>query len=326
MSLISDSLAKKGLAKQTLEIIMASWRPSTHKQYSTYLNKWQVFCKSNGVDILLPTVEQVLQFLTELYQAECGYSALNTARSALATIILLPGNIQIGNHPLISRFLKGVFQTRPTLPRYTQIWNIDVVINYLRSLSPATMVTLKELTLKVTMLLMLLSGQRIQTIQMLSIDYMHITNSCVKFKVHDKVKQTRPGCHVQDLSFKAYAPDRRLCILTYLKRYLDLTESLRKEEKQLLISFSKPHKAVSKDTISRWLKSVLDTAGIDTSVFSAYSVRSASTSAAKAKGASMDQVLSAGGWSAASTFGKYYNKPIIKQTETDYATIVLKDS
>lgn len=302
---------------------MASWRPSTHKQYSTYLKKWQGFCEVNDVDIFLPTVEQVLQFLTELYQAKCGYSVLNTARSALATVVMLPGNIKIGDHPLISRFLKGVFQMRPALPRYTQIWDIDVVLNYLRTLSPANKLNLKMLTYKVTMLLMLLSGQRIQTVQMLNIDFMKITNCAARFKVYDKVKQTRPGNHLQDLSFKAYAPDRRLCILTYLRQYLMVTEPLRGNEKQLLISFAKPHKPVSRDTISRWLNSVLESAGIDTNIFTAYSVRSASTSAAKSKGASMEQVLSAGGWSAASTFGKYYNKPIMK-LDNDYGALVLK--
>lgn len=173
------------------------------------------------------------------------------------------------------------------------------------------------------MLLMLLSGQRIQTVQMLNIDFMKITNCAARFKVYDKVKQTRPGNHLQDLSFKAYAPDRRLCILTYLRQYLMVTEPLRGNEKQLLISFAKPHKPVSRDTISRWLNSVLESAGIDTNIFTAYSVRSASTSAAKSKGASMEQVLSAGGWSAASTFGKYYNKPIMK-LDNDYGALVLK--
>lgn len=90
------------------------------------------------------------------------------------------------------------------------------------------------------------------------------------------------------------------------------------------ISFAKPHKPVSWDTISRWLNSLLESAAIDTSIFTAYSVRTASTSAAKSKGASMEQVLSAGGWSAASTFGKYYNKPIMKQLDNDYGAIVLK--
>lgn len=174
------------------------------------------------------------------------------------------------------------------------------------------------------MLLMLLSGQRIQTIKMLNIEYMTITESTVRFKIQDKVKQTRPGKHLQDLCFKAYAPDRRRCIITYLRHYLTLTESLRGSDKQLLISFAKPHKPVSRDTISRWLKSVLESAGIDTSVFTAYSVRSASTSAAQSKGASMDQVLTAGGWSAASTFGKYYNKPIMRHMDDDYGSIVLR--
>ena len=53
-------------------------------------------------------------------------------------------------------------------------------------------------------------------------------------------------------------------------------------------------------------------------------MRSASTSAAKSKGASMEQVLSAGGWSATSTFAKYYNKPVMNQLDNDYGAIVLK--
>ena len=249
MSLVRTSLKRTGISEEALNIIMASWRPSTHKQYSTYIKKWQTFCEGNDVDIFSPAVEEVLQFLTKLYQANCGYSSLNTARSALATVVILPGNIRIGDHPLISRFLKGVFQMRPALPRYTEIWDIDIVLNYLRTISPANKLNLKLLTYKVTMLLTLLTGQRIQTIQLLNIDFMKITSSCVRFKVHDKVKQTRPGSHLKDLSFKAYAPDRRLCILTYLTQYLVETEPLRTNGKQLLISFAKPHTPVSRDTI-----------------------------------------------------------------------------
>lgn len=129
-----------------------------------YLNKWKEFCGKLHIDIFSPTVQQVLTFLTDLYEANASYSTLNTARSALSTIITLPGNISVGNHPLVARFLKGVFQIRPAMPRYKQIWDIDIVLNYLRTASPATKLSLKDLTCKVTMLLMLLSGQRIQTI------------------------------------------------------------------------------------------------------------------------------------------------------------------
>ena len=73
-----------------------------------------------------PPVEEVLHFLTELFEASCGYSALNTARSALSTFIVLPGNMS-----LVTRFMKGVFQSRPTFPKYTEIWDLNVVLCYL---------------------------------------------------------------------------------------------------------------------------------------------------------------------------------------------------
>ena len=60
------------------------------------------------------------------------------------------------------------------------------------------------------------------------------------------------------------------CVYTYLKEYLARTEKLRGQETQLLISFQKPYKGVSTDTIGRWAKTVLSQAGIDTAIFSAY--------------------------------------------------------
>ena len=265
----------------------------------------------------------MLHFLTELFEDNCGYSALNTARSALSTFIVLPGNISVGNHPLVTRFMKGVYQSRPTFPKYTEIWDVNVVLSYLKTLSPVAKLSLKDLTYKVTMMLMLLSGQRIQTIQLLDLKDMTMSKSQFTFKVSSKVKHTKPGRHLQDLKFKAYAPDRRLCIYTYLQKYLVVTKPLRGDETKLLISFNKPHQAVSRDTIRRWIKQVLSNSGIDTNVFSTHSTRSASVSAANSKGVPLDKILSAGGWSRASTFSKYYNKPIVNTHGCDYGSSLL---
>lgn len=64
MSVIRESLQCKGIPQHTLSIIMASWRESTKKQYGTYLQKWQGFCSRRSVDPLSPSVNQVLEFLT----------------------------------------------------------------------------------------------------------------------------------------------------------------------------------------------------------------------------------------------------------------------
>ena len=139
----------------------------------------------------------MLHFLTELFEANCGYIALNTARRTLSTFVVLPGNISVGNHPLVTRFMKGVFQSRPTFPKYAEIWDVNVVLSYLKTLSPVAKLSLKDLTYKVTMMLMLLSGQRIQTIQLLDLKDMTMSKSQFTFKVSSKVKHTKPGRHLQ---------------------------------------------------------------------------------------------------------------------------------
>lgn len=323
MSCIRQSLQNKGLSENTLRVIMASWRQSTQKQYAGHLQKWQRFCCRRNIDIFSPSVAEVLDFLTELFESSCSYSTLNTARSALSTIITLPGNISIGNHPLVTRFLKGAFQTRPTLPKYTSIWDVKVVLNYLKTFSLASKLTLKDLTLKLTIFLMLVSSQRIQTVQLLDIEHMKVCTSTVEFIIPCKVKQTRPGKHLKNLNFKAYAPDERLCVYHYLTKYLEVTKPLRtQEQSQLLVSFAKPRGTVSRNTVSRWLKSVLCNSGIDTSQFTAYSTRGASVSAAKTRNTPMDIILSAGGWSNIFTFSKYYNK-VINTQESFFADNVL---
>ena len=78
----------------------------------------------------------------------------------------------------------------------------------------------------------------------------------------------------------------------------------------LLISFQKPYKGVTIDTISRWLRIVLKLAGIDTAKFTGYSTRAASTSAANRTNIPITKILESAGWSNATTFNKFYNKPV----------------
>ena len=81
-----------------------------------------------------PSESQVLMFLTELFDAGEGYSAINTARSALSSFITSEAGITIGNFPSVKRFMKGVFALRPSLPRYEFIWDVNIVLDYLKIL------------------------------------------------------------------------------------------------------------------------------------------------------------------------------------------------
>ena len=54
----------------------------------------------------------------------------------------------------------------------------------------------------------------------------------------------------------------------------------------------------------------MESAGIDTSIFKAHTVRSALTSAASMQGVTTEDILVAADWSTESSFQRFYYKPV----------------
>ena len=85
---------------------------------------------------------------------------------------------------------------------------------------------------------------------------------------------------------------------------------MRASEKFLFLTAVPKHHPATASTIARWIKADLAKAGIDTNTFKAHSVRSASISAAADAGISISDILEAADWSSASTFEKFYYRPV----------------
>ncbi len=78
---------------------MASWRQGTHKKYGSYLERWKMYCLENDISLFQPEVQQIVEFLTNLYKQGLGYSAINTARSVLSATISQANGLHISEHP-----------------------------------------------------------------------------------------------------------------------------------------------------------------------------------------------------------------------------------
>jgi hypothetical protein len=216
----------------------------------------------------------------------------------------------IGSHPLVSRLIKGVYQSRPPTPKYCHIWDVSGVLRYLGTLHPVKDISLKQLTLKLAMLLLLVSGKRGQDVHMLSLEGMKLDASSYEFRVLHHTKTSKPGNETNRILIPQYQPDPKICPLNTLVEYLNRTKVIRKDEQSLFISYIQPHHKVSRDTISRWTKSVLESAGIDTTMFTAHSTRAAAASKAHQKAIPLDVILKTVGWKSENTFRKFYDKPI----------------
>ena len=255
------------------------------------------------------SINYVLTFLTNLFHDGLGYSAINTARSALSVLLPQIDSASVGNHRLVKRLLRGVFLQRPALPRYQFTWDVSKVLKYLKTLEPVNSISLKLLTYKVAMLIALLSGQRVQTLHLIDVKNVEFRDSVVVIRVTELVKQTRPGFHIGEITLPRYREDISICVFNALKVYLQRTELLRNGHSKLFISHISPYGRVTRASIGNWLKIVLGLSGINTNIFAPHSIRSASVSKVACK-VPLTTILRTAGWSRDCVFRKFYNKPI----------------
>ncbi len=64
--------------------------------------------------------------------------------------------------------------------------------------------TLKDLTLKITMLMALTQAARVQTLQLISVHCYKKLKTEFVFQLSEALKQNRPSCNIVSISFKAY--------------------------------------------------------------------------------------------------------------------------
>ena len=316
--------ASQSLSRAAGDLLLSSWRTKSNKTYDSHFKKWVCWCTERGSDPVSGPVSDVANFLADLHGEGYQSSSLNVFRSAISSIHDKVDGVEVGKHPIISRLLKGAFHLRPPLPRYSSTWSVDVVLQYLKGLGPTATLSLKSLTHKLVMLLALTRPSRSADLASLNLDRRRFSPEGVAFLPSRLAKQSRQGRPLVEYFFPSFPHDPDLCPVRTLRQYELITSPLRgSSNRALFLAMVKPHLPVASCTIARWLKKVLEDAGIDVSIFSAHSVRGASSSAAALAGVTTNVILEAADWSTESVFRRFYYKP---RHSTTYGDAVLSAS
>ena len=119
------------------------------------------------------------------------------------------------------------------------------------------------------------------------------------------------------LKIPIFKNNQELCVATKITHYLTVTKNLRKnKEDKLFIACIRPHKPVTSETLSRWIKNMLKKSGIDTDVFTGHSTRHEASSTAYSKGIDLHTIRRTIGWSDNSqVFAKFYSRPIVNDRQ-----------
>ena len=200
MSYLRKSFDRFNLSTEVADFIMESWRKGTKKQYSTYINQWVEFCNQKQVSYDSPEMKDTPQFLMMLVNKGLSYSTVNTARSALSNIITEGECVKFGTHHVVTRFMKAVFETKNPARKCTTTWDVSKVLKYLATLYPNNGISLKCLSIKLVLLMLLLSGQRGQTIHLLNLAGLNIIDDTCVFQLLEHIKTSKPGGRATVLS------------------------------------------------------------------------------------------------------------------------------
>ena len=292
---VRQSWSSRGLPEPVSNLLTASWRDKTQRHYESAWSVWRGWCTSRSFDpVSPPAIDTILQFLRDQYHDGKAYRTLGTYRSALSNALGTFDGHLAGTHLLVIRLMRGVYNTRPPQPRYASTWDASIVLDHLASWSDCTSLSLKQLTLKLTMLLALVGAFRASEIRHISVAPIQRTSDGVVLQLSALSKSQRSGALKKEV-IPSFSQTSR-CPVLVLEEYVKRTADLRPDDStQLLISFRKPHRPVSAPSVSRWLLEVMALAGIDTSIFKGHSTRGASASQAAAASMSADDIVKAVG-------------------------------
>ena len=248
------------------------------------------FCGWEETNYLLPDVTSVLNIFTKLYEKSCQYSSITLARSALASVVALREYTTLSDHPLIKRFIKGVYHLRPPKPKYYSFWYADILLRYWQQREDNSPLNLLELSKKVTTLLVLL--HRINTITTFDISLITMLNDTCIFYPYELLKHDRQGKPRDKTIYKKFE-NSKLCPMAATKKYLKRRTKYNAAHAEFLFTTVRPYGPPHKDTLARWVKNTLTQAGVNTSNFSSHSCRSSASNKAD-MGVDLDTILKMG--------------------------------
>ena len=284
-----------------LNLISKSTRDSTKSKYNCIIKKWFAYCSNLNISVYA-TTNTFANFMASEFDNKLSYSYI---KGFSAPLIQYTKEV---DWDIIMQLKKGMHNLRPPIPRYCIIWDVNSVLTWLSAMRTDTFMLLSQ---KVSTLLMLLSGNRVNMLTHMKLTLMIMSEEEVTFTFDVPLKHSRIGARGDIMTYRAYT-DKSLCPVHAINQYIEQRGPLCGDP-HLFIT-TKPRKgiynAAHHDTLARWIKEVLGATGIDTNNYKAHSCRAASTSAAALAGVSLSTIIKSASWSNVTTFKRFYQREI----------------
>ncbi|XP_029445511.1 uncharacterized protein LOC115084588 [Rhinatrema bivittatum] len=334
-----DLLTDMGLSTQVQDVLIASRKPSTRKNYYSKWHRYTNWCTTRQLNPRNCTPKFLMDYLYSLYDSGLATASIRVHLSAIAAFHLPVNGKSVSTHPLLSHFMIGLSHLRPPLSKPRIPWDLNVVLEQLMlpPFEPMEVAHMKYLTWKVVFLVAITSARRVSELQALVhySPYLKLFQDRVVLRTHPSLlPKIVSAFHLnQDIvlptfSLPPHQDERHQSLHTLdckraLRTYLQRTSTITRPS-QLFLTFNPnaPGLPVAKRTISAWIihciKFCYEKRNLSlASPPHAHQVRALSTSIAHLQQVTPLEICRAATWSSVHTFTEHY---CIKQQLTDDTT------
>jgi hypothetical protein len=256
----------QGFSQQAIELFVAGSRSNTNSAYESAWGSWFNWCVERNIDPLRSDLAVMSDYLARLHASGKSYSSINLHRSMLSTTLPSIEGIPVGQHPLVIKLLKGCYNRNPPKPRYNSTWDPSLVLRFMASLGNDEFLPLPTLSGKLVTLLALATLLRVSELASITFSSVVLSENTIKFSLSKPRKAQRSG-PLQSFTLSA-CPDANTCPVSALRSYVNRTSVNRPpvQNGMLFIALVAPFRAVTGNTVGRWIKTFLKMAGVDTDI------------------------------------------------------------
>ena len=327
------NLSSAGLPQNVIDTIQSARAQSTRTVYD---GKWRVFeewCDEAHIVSFQAPIPAVLSFLQSLIDKGRTFATLKVYLAAISACHIGFDGKSVWAHPLVSRFMKGAMSKLRVQKSPVPSWDLALVLDSLTGapFEPMGQVDMKFVSLKVALLLALVTTKRVSDLHALSVDAdcTHFSEGKVTIKPNPFFVPKNPGAPCAPVVLREFHPPpfdspeecrlHSLCPVRALRIYIDRSKPARQSD-QLFVSWAARMvgKPITKQRLSHWIVEAIQlaysTAGKQApGRLRAHSTRGVAASWALFKGVSVQDLCAAASWSSPLTFARFYSLNVTAQ-------------
>ena len=261
---VRRALEAKGFSHRAVARILSSRRRSTLTVYEKKWLRFERWCAQHSLDPVALTPPQLADFFVFLFEEE-GLQPITIKgyRAAIARVYRLMDNSwDPGAHQHLSELLQNFSLERPVTRRLFPKWDIDMVLDYLRSaeFEPLEAASTPRLTQKAVFLVIMATAGRVSELHAMSTlpDCLrfNVDGSCT-FTLHPTflAKNQLPDTAPTPIQLLPCHPPEN-CPVRALRLYLRATEADRRGQHFVWCAAS-PRARASKQLLSSWIKATI---------------------------------------------------------------------